>query len=217
MRKDADDRKDELIGAAESLFSEKGFNETSIDDICEKVEVAHGLFYYYFDSKEGVIEAITERMIKELVSNLEVIVKRNDLRADEKFKRLLNLSFQKEKKKPYLASYYFREESPKLFYNLFERSNETLTPYLIDIVDQGVEEGIFRSEYPEQTVRFWLNGRLFLFDRDRLEGKKFFEDIKAEAYLLERLLGIEDDFLTAFYEKNKIEIENFIEEISQGD
>ncbi len=217
MRKDPDDRKDELIDAAESLFSEKGFNETSIDDICEKVEVAHGLFYYYFDSKENVIEAIAERIIKELVSDLEDIVRRDDLRADEKFKTLLKLFFQKEKKKPYLVLYYFREESPQVYYSLFERSNEILTPYLIEIVEQGVKEGVFRSEYPEQTVRFWLNGRLFLFDQNRLKGTKFFEDIKAEAYLLEQLLGTEEDFLTNFYEEHKNKIENIVKEVNQGD
>jgi len=217
MRKDPDDRKEELIDAAENLFSEKGFKETSVDEICDEVGVAHGLFYYYFDSKDNVIEAITERMMKELVRDLEEIVKRDGLGADEKFKRLLYLSFQKEKKKPYLASYYFRKESPQLFYNVFERSNEVLTPYLIEIVDQGVKEGVFRSEYPEQTVRFWLNGRLFLFDQDRFEKHKFFEDIKAEAYLLERLLGTEDYFLTDFYEEHKDEIKNFVEEVNKGD
>ncbi len=217
MRKEPNDRKEELIDAAEDLFSEKGFKETSVDDICDEVGVAHGLFYYYFESKENVIEAITERMINELVAKMEEILMRDDLSADEKLKRLFSLSFQKEKNKPYLASYFFREESTQLYYSLFERSIDMLTPYLTEMIEQGVDEGIFKTEYPEQTVRFWLNGRLFLFDQDRLEGKKLLKDMKAEVYLLERLLGVEDSFLTDLYEEKDEELEHFYLEITQGD
>ncbi len=217
MRKDPEERKDEMIDAAERLFSAKGYQDTSVDDICDELGVAHGLFYYYFDSKEDVIKALTERFINELESNLEQIVKDQDLKADEKFLKFLNLSFQRKKKRPYLASYFSREDSPKIYYTLFNETVEALVPFLTQIVEQGVEEEVFNTEFPEQTILFWLNGRLFLFDQDRFEENKFFEDIKAEAYLLERLLGTEDDFLTDFYEEHENEIEDFIEEVNQGD
>ncbi len=43
-----------LIEAAEALFTEKGFYQTSIADICKKAETAVGTFYIYFDSKTDI-------------------------------------------------------------------------------------------------------------------------------------------------------------------
>ncbi len=211
MRKDPDDRKEELIDAAERLFSEKGFNETSVDDICDDVGVAHGLFYYYFDSKEGVIEAITGRMIAELESSLVEIVEDTEMRGDEKFKRFLDLSLQRRKERPYLLSFSSKKESPKLYYNLFDETVQMLTPYLTKIVEQGIDEGIFHTDFPEQTIRFWLNGRLFLVGEDQVVREGMFEDMIAEAFMVERLLDSEKRVLTSFYEEKEEEIKAFLQ------
>ncbi|MEF8833092.1 MAG: TetR/AcrR family transcriptional regulator [Candidatus Thermoplasmatota archaeon] len=215
MRKDPDDRKIELIDAAESLFSEKGFSETSVNDICDKVGVAHGLFYYYFDSKEDLIEAITAEVIGELESKLEAILEDLEMRADEKFIRFLSLSFQRENKRPYLASYFSKIDSPQVYYSLFDELVDILTPYLTEIVEQGREEGIFHTKYPEQTIRFWLNGRLFMVDKDDLFREEVFEDMMAQAFMLERLLGSERSFLTSFYEEKEEEIKTFLQKASE--
>lgn len=217
MRKDPDDRKNELVDAAESLFSERGFRETSVDDICDELGVAHGLFYYYFDSKEGVIQAIIERMISELEKRFEEIVEDEDMSTEEKFKRLLKLSFQRQKQRSYLASYFSRKESPRVYYSLFDRVVEILTSYLTEIVDQGIDEGIFDTGYPDQTIRFWLNGRLFIFSKDHMDKESFFEDMKAEAFMLERLLGVDEPLLTEFYAEYEDEIKEFFEKTRRDD
>ena len=211
MRKDPDDRKEELIDAAENLFSARGFKQTSVDDICDEVGVAHGLFYYYFDSKEGVIEAITEKMIAELESHLVEIVEDTEMQADEKFKSFLDLSLQRRKERTYLLSFSSKKESPKLYYNLFEETVEMLAPYLTKIVEQGIDEGIFHTDYPEQTIRFWLNGRLFLTGEDQVVREGMFEDMIAEAFMVERLLDSEKRVLTSFYEEKEEEIKAFLQ------
>jgi len=217
MRKDPDDRKEELIDAAESLFSRKGFSEISVDEICDEVGVAHGLFYYYFDSKEGVIEAITERMIAELESHLVEIVEDTEMQADEKFKSFLDLSLQRRKERTYLLSFSSKKESPKLYYNLFEETIKMLTPYLTKIVEQGIDEGIFHTDYPEQTIRFWLNGRLFLTGEDQVVREGMFEDMIAEAFMVERLLDSEKRVLTPFYEEKEEEIKAFLQAARRGE
>ncbi|MFP3872653.1 MAG: TetR/AcrR family transcriptional regulator [Candidatus Natronoplasma sp.] len=206
-----------MIDAAERLFSEKGFSETSVDDICDEVGVAHGLFYYYFDTKGEMIEAITNNLIGEIESSLKEIVDDPELEADEKFIRFMNLAFQRKKKRPYLVSYFSKEDNPQLYHRLFEKSVEITTSYLTKIVEQGIEEDIFDTEYPEQTIRFWLNGRKFLMDKfDPLE-EGIFEDMKAEAYILERLLGAENRFLTTFYQNYEEEIKEYIKKATRGE
>lgn len=45
-------REDDFLNAAEQLFSERGYAETSMEDVAKKAEYATGTIYRYFDSKE---------------------------------------------------------------------------------------------------------------------------------------------------------------------
>ena len=64
--KAASDRRLEFIDTAEALFNEKGFENTSIDDIVQRVGVAKGLFYYYFKSREELLATIVDRILDEM-------------------------------------------------------------------------------------------------------------------------------------------------------
>ncbi len=59
--KDSDVRKAEFVDAAEKLFKENGIMDTTVNAIVKELNVAKGLFYYYFKSKDDVIDAISER------------------------------------------------------------------------------------------------------------------------------------------------------------
>ncbi len=217
MPSERGNKKGELVDAAERLFSEKGYSNTSVDDICDEVGVAHGLFYYYFETKEEIVEAITNRMIHELENMLAEIVGDPDLRADEKFIRFMTTAFQSKREKPYMVSYYNKENDPKVYYQLFNKTVEMTTPYLKEIVEQGIKEGMFDTEYPEQTIRFWLNGRMFFMNEDGLLNEGLLDDLKAEAFMLERLLGAEKPFLSEFYDRYDDEINEFIEKAREDD
>src|SRR5665647_857988 len=64
--KAASDRRLEFINAAEALFNEKGFENTSVEDIVQRVGVAKGLFYYYFKSQEELLGAIVDKILDEM-------------------------------------------------------------------------------------------------------------------------------------------------------
>ena len=57
----AEERKNQLIDVALTLFAEKGWENTTIKDLAEAGSVAPGLFYHYFESKEELLFAIFER------------------------------------------------------------------------------------------------------------------------------------------------------------
>lgn len=51
-------RKDAILKTAEKLFFEKGFAETSVQDILDAMSISKGGFYHYFDSKNALLEDI---------------------------------------------------------------------------------------------------------------------------------------------------------------
>ena len=63
--------RDKLLDAARSLFAEKGFNLTSIDDITRRADVGKGTFYYHFSNWDEIIEALVTRMLNDLLAAIE--------------------------------------------------------------------------------------------------------------------------------------------------
>jgi AcrR family transcriptional regulator len=57
--------RENILSAALKLFAEKGFDGTSINDIAKAASISKGLAYNYFESKQKIIEAIFEELIKE--------------------------------------------------------------------------------------------------------------------------------------------------------
>src|SRR6187399_944087 len=52
-------RRNELLMAARTIFSQKGFHEATIDDVAEAAEVAKGTVYLYYKSKRDLyLEAL---------------------------------------------------------------------------------------------------------------------------------------------------------------
>ncbi|MGB3819667.1 MAG: TetR/AcrR family transcriptional regulator [Achromobacter pulmonis] len=64
-------RLDELMGAAQALFLEKGVEATTISEITEAAGVAKGTFYVYFPSKQEMLAALGQRYAREFVEQLE--------------------------------------------------------------------------------------------------------------------------------------------------
>ena len=60
--KEAEDRKEEILDAAEKLFAAKGFDNASTGDILDAVGIARGTLCYHFRSKEEILDGVIQRM-----------------------------------------------------------------------------------------------------------------------------------------------------------
>ncbi len=71
--------RDRIISSALKLFSRKGFRGTTIKDIAQDVGLTEGAIYRHFESKEDLIEKITEMIVDEidLLLSEEVMSKKN--------------------------------------------------------------------------------------------------------------------------------------------
>jgi AcrR family transcriptional regulator len=65
-------RRDVILDAASDLFFEQGFTATSIRQIAEAVGVTEAALYYHFkDGKRELLQAVLERKIPDMVTELE--------------------------------------------------------------------------------------------------------------------------------------------------
>ncbi len=54
--------KDRIIQSAKELFSQKGYNHTTVDDIVRHAGLSKGAFYFYFKSKDQLMEELVNTM-----------------------------------------------------------------------------------------------------------------------------------------------------------
>lgn len=72
----AEVRREQLMNAAQALFLNHGFADTSVDEIVGAAQAAKGTFYLYFKTKEDVLHALRERFIERFHQRLERAVAR---------------------------------------------------------------------------------------------------------------------------------------------
>lgn len=65
-----DDRQAQLLGIACRLFSERGFNGTSLRDIAEEAKVTKAALYYHFPNKESLFAKIVLESLEALVNQV---------------------------------------------------------------------------------------------------------------------------------------------------
>lgn len=63
-----------ILQAAEEMLIEKGYYETSIDEIASRVGIAKGTVYLHFPSKEDLVIAIFLREIRQFMSKVDEVV-----------------------------------------------------------------------------------------------------------------------------------------------
>lgn len=71
-----------LLLAADKLFSQKGFFDVSVSDICKEAHTAVGTFYIYFDSKTDLYRYLMEIYKRQIKSHLAQAINGCETRAE---------------------------------------------------------------------------------------------------------------------------------------
>jgi len=150
--KDPEERRRELMDAAERLFITEGYVQTSIGDIVNEVKVSQGTFYYYFDSKEDVLVAVLEKEIMSMESDFCQIANRNDLDEAVKLNSMLNRFISIAASGKRLMGYVHEGMNATLHKKLMKvRPFARIAPVMAEVISKGVDKGRFNVDHPLET------------------------------------------------------------------
>ncbi len=79
-----EDKRNRLLDAAYSLFTEKGVSSTTIAEICAEASIAKGTFYLYFTDKEDILRTLTKRISLNILKTTYEQVKDLQIQFEEK-------------------------------------------------------------------------------------------------------------------------------------
>jgi AcrR family transcriptional regulator len=146
-------RRNEILAAAEQLVYTKGYEQMTIQDILDALQISKGAFYHYFDSKQELLEALIEHMLQIVIPLLTPIANDPNLSALEKLSRFFNTAARwKSTRKDYLFqlfSVWYDDDNAIVRQKMFAATIKETAPLLNAIIRQGVDEGVFTTPYPD--------------------------------------------------------------------
>lgn len=120
------------------LFSEKGYDATSIEEITATVGVAKGTLYYHFNSKEEIFNFLVEEGMKLLINSIEIKISRCDNVLD-KIKAVSLIQLKAVKKYENLLTIVMSQTWGNETRNVF--CKEKVIEY-INVIEKIVQEGV---------------------------------------------------------------------------
>lgn len=183
-------RKKEIMDVAETLFITKGYAKTTINNILSEIDIAKGTFYYYFKSKEDVMDAIVDRFITIEVEAAEAIATDVTLKAPDKIFRIIMGENHHGNKKEKMIEELHEVSNEKMHQKSLIETIKQLAPILTRVIEQGIVEGVFETPYPRETVEVLLVSSGFIFDDGifQWDEEEKIQKAKAFVYILETVL-----------------------------
>lgn len=126
-----------IVDAAWKLFYEKGYDDTTVEDIIKLSETSKGSFYYYFGSKDSLLDTLST-ILDEYYSELEKELE-DDMNSFDKLMYLnykAHLYMENKIEVSLLASMYSTQLIAKGNRNLLDQ-NRTYYRLISKIVEEG--------------------------------------------------------------------------------
>ena len=203
--KEYDERKKEILDMAERLFRIKGYEKCTIMDIINEVGIAKGTFYYYFKSKEEVLDAIVLRYVDIIRNNAEEILLIENINPVEKLMRaFMAMQVTNQIDKDLLDNMH-KVENALLHQKVLNQLVTTMTPILVKVIEEGIEAKVWSCKYPLEYMQIFLVASLTLTDEGifELDSSSQMSVMAAMISMLEKMLNVPEDYFM------KLFIENF--------
>lgn len=178
-------RKQELLQIAYRMFLQKGYEETSVDEIISQAGIAKGTYYYYFETKEQMLEEVIGMMIGQEIQAAEQILQ-TDLPVPQKIVGIITSLRPATAESP-IEEALMKPENIIMHGKIQKKLIESVTPLLSEVVEEGIAEGIFACDHIPERVRMLLVISSETFD----EGQFSEGDIAVFIDMAEKLLGAE--------------------------
>ncbi|PEB51830.1 TetR family transcriptional regulator [Bacillus pseudomycoides] len=192
--KEYEERRSEILNAAEKLFASKGYTKTTVSDILREIGIAKGTFYHYFKSKEEVMDAIIMRIVNADVAAAKKIAANSNIPVLDKLFQILIAQVPKAGgNKEKMIEQFHRPNNAEMHQKSLVQAILHLTPVLTEVIEQGINEKIFVTAYPRETIEFLIASAQVIFDEGLFQWQPHEAMQKAKAFInmMETTLGAE--------------------------
>lgn len=170
-----------ILDVSQRLFLEKGYENTTIQDIVDELGgLTKGAVYHHFKSKEEIMDAVGDRMF---FSNnpFEAVRGRTDLNGLQKLREAVRLNQSDQERVRLTAQSIPIAKSPRLLQEMIVSNRKVLTPYFLELIEEGNRDGSMHTNYPREIAELlplltslWLLPSVYPASREQMKRKFLF-------------------------------------------
>ena len=163
--REKEQRREEILNAAQKVFFEKGLQTATMDEIAESAELSKGTLYLYYKSKEDLYLAVMTRGM-ELLRGVFAEATSTDQSTLEHIKNLGSAYYDFfDSRRHYfrMLNFFqhpeFHKQVSSEMLNACTLENQKTWKLVVDLLDKGIKEGVLRPDLDpaEMAVMLWLS------------------------------------------------------------
>src|SRR6188474_2457999 len=170
MQQRSEETRTKILDSAIQLFSTRGFNAASVDDICEEAGISKGAFYHHFKSKQLLFLALLDGWLQVIDSAIEAS---KDKTAPETFMQMTGafpFIFETAGDNlPMFLEFWLQASREKNIWEASVSPYRRYHKYFTSLIKKGVEEGSFVEVDPELTSRMIVSTAMGLLLQSLLD------------------------------------------------
>ena len=179
----SNNRKDELLDIAYKMFITKGYDNTSVDEIIKEAGIAKGTFYYYFTTKEEMLDLVINNMIEKEITVASKVIEM-PIPVEQKIVGIIS-SFRPNDDEESIVNALNDDSNMKMHNKYNNKLIESATSLLKIVVLEGIDKGIFNCDNIEERIKLLLVMSSCLFDAKNFTNK----EVEVFTDTTEKILG----------------------------
>ncbi len=147
-------RRQEILSAARDVFSKKGFNSATMEEIASRAELSPGTLYLYFKNKEELHTSLSIDILDYIGTEISKVVE-EDISVEEKVEKFLDVFIDVYDRDLSILINLFHLQSGETLHNLSEEVMGQLKKHsrkahqaIVAVVKEGIDKGIFMEDHP---------------------------------------------------------------------
>ena len=193
IAQDPEVRRREILDAAEKLFEQKGFQRTTISDIAQAMNVAQGMLYYYFKSKEELLGALVHRQVVVVMAETKQKPDFASGTPQQKIGMMMSALLSSAcAHDSVLLRALFDERNAHIRDRVNRQIEESISECLKEIIEEGVQDGSFQVVDTDAVLNFILKFGEVMIEamQAKLSRQQVVVRLRLAEQLLETLLGL---------------------------
>lgn len=192
-------RMTEILDTAEQLFFIKGYHGTTISDIAKKMAVAQGMFYYYFKSKEEILETLIKRNLASVLSMTTAMPSFTCITPPQKIELVISSLIRGVRDKDsFLLNALFDEQNVHIKDKVRHQIHISISSCLSKIIEEGMRTQYFHIFAPQVALDFILKIVDLLVEAmyAQMSAEQLSPRLKMASTLIENVLGAQAGTIT---------------------
>ena len=172
MQQRSEETRARIVESAIKLFSNRGYNAASVDDICEEAGISKGAFYHHFESKQALFLALLDGWLQAIDNAVEASKDKTAAEAFMQMTEAFPYIFETAGEGlPMLLEFWLQASRDKKVWEASIAPYRRYHKYFTSLIKKGVDEGSFVEVNPELASRMIVSTAMGLLLQSLLDPK----------------------------------------------